>query len=669
MLNLPILNSLSVQNYGLFPGHGQSSEGLHVDFGNGLTLVLGTNGLGKTTLVTILYRLLTGPSDIPGLADNSELGNLRLVPKLLPTSQRRALAERVADGARDANAVLRFRLGNHDVLVSRHLHDLKLLSFEVDNQSQELSETRYQSQIAGFAGVFSFGDWILALTHLMFYLERRRALVWDPSAQRQVLRFLFLNPSVSRKWSQLERAILEMDSSHRNLRNAVSRGERDITLSEDLMENAPVVHEELQGLEQLQQRDLEQRERLDAEFAMAEALRDESRLKRLALQQEHESRYREVERARLRAVESRFPSRSESARFIVAQLLTDTECLVCGNTVPVTAQALQNHISRNECVICGSDLSDLDIGVSSGAVAGRRIARATRLLQRIHIELEAATNQAAEAEDSYARISEEWGRIDVSIRDRSRRIDRLIRSLPPGEEELHKARSEFAALRSRVTALGEELTRQRLEFQTFVDEQNRAIVSKSEEIVSAFHHYAEGFLLDDCELQWSPHKASLGQGGAAFTFPAFSVLMAGGDFVTPQKRTGPEQVSESQREFIDLAFRMSLIEVAATEGIGSIVIDAPEASLDAVFSSKAADVLADFARPGLGNRLVVASNLVEGNLLPELLARSSSGDSPREHIVNLLDIATPTAAVREMKSEYQRALNQIVGRAARGNRP
>ncbi len=61
MINLPVFDRLDVTNYGLFPGK-QDEPGLHVPFIPGLTLVLGANGLGKTTLVTMLYRMLTGPS-------------------------------------------------------------------------------------------------------------------------------------------------------------------------------------------------------------------------------------------------------------------------------------------------------------------------------------------------------------------------------------------------------------------------------------------------------------------------------------------------------------------------------------------------------------------------------------------------------------------------------
>ena len=83
MVNFPIFQRLEITQYGMFPGAQGAEPGLHVDFLPGLTLVLGTNGLGKSTLVTIMYRLLTGPFDIPGLTGRVDLGNISLVPKPL----------------------------------------------------------------------------------------------------------------------------------------------------------------------------------------------------------------------------------------------------------------------------------------------------------------------------------------------------------------------------------------------------------------------------------------------------------------------------------------------------------------------------------------------------------------------------------------------------------
>jgi hypothetical protein len=217
-----------------------------------------------------------------------------------------------------------------------------------------------------------------------------------------------------------------------------------------------------------------------------------------------------------------------------------------------------------------------------------------------------------EAEDRYKAQLSAIAALSAEVNDRSLVIDSLVKRLPPEEADMHRQRGELATFRARVESLKADLSAKREAFQGFVKDVSRELVKWSEAIKDAFGEYAQGFLLETCSLLWSPQKALLGQGGVAFDFPAFELDMTGTNFPSPVRRNGPDQVSESQREFIDLAFRMALIKTAGAESAGTLVIDAPESSLDAVFAPRAASVLSRFAASSEKNRLVVTSNLVEG---------------------------------------------------------
>jgi hypothetical protein len=238
----------------------------------------------------------------------------------------------------------------------------------------------------------------------------------------------------------------------------------------------------------------------------------------------------------------------------------------------------------------------------------------------------------------------------------------LVKRLPPEEAALHRQRADLASMRSRVAELRRELDSKRQVFRTFLDEKNQALAMQSDAVKKAFEEYAEGFLLEICHLMWSVHKARLGETGELFDFPAFELDLSGTDFPTPVRRTGPDQVSESQREFIDLAFRMALIATAGSAGAGTLVIDAPESSLDAVFVTRAADVLARFADPAGGSRLIVTSNLTEGGLIPSLLEKAAPAPERGFRILDLFAVAEPTAAIRQLRNEYARVRAALVGR-------
>ena len=92
-------------------------------------------------------------------------------------------------------------------------------------------------------------------------------------------------------------------------------------------------------------------------------------------------------------------------------------------------------------------------------------------------------------------------------------------------------------------------------------------------------------------------------------------------------------------------------------------MDAPESSLDAVFVERAASVLGAFGRTETGNRLVVTSNLIAGELIPELLRKAAEQGDRANRVVDLLAVATPTAAVAEFREEYEHARNTLLERA------
>lgn len=662
-LNFPILERLDIWDYGLFPGTAEQEPGLHINFPTGLTLVVGANGLGKTTLVTALFRMLTGPFDISGLSAGGDLGNIRLEPSPLNKRDRSIFANRVVDGARLSVARLAFSLGNQSVVIQRRLHNLALTEFKVDGKALPTDETEsFQIKIPQLVGLATFADWILLLRHLVFYFEERRALVWDPSAQRQVLRFLFLPPDVAKKWSDDERGVLTLDSAMRNINAVVNREERALAESQKKAESAPGVLEELRLLEGLQEVALLQQDQLESNLLALDTERQQARLRVLTFEQEHEARYREFERAKLIALENLFPALPETSRFILAQLLTEGECIACGNVVPEVAAEYNRLLERNRCVICESDLSGEVARTKAPKLAEKRLQRAAKILNDIKSEVDEARLTLEEAEQAYKDVYAKASQVSLEIAERSENIDNLIRKLPPEESSLHQRHSEISLMRGRASSIRAQLTAKRAEFRTFISEVGRQLVSRSEEVKRAFNQAAEGFLLENCELVLALHRQRIGETGAQIEFPAFELDMTGSNFTSPVRRTGPEQVSESQREFIDLAFRMALVQVSSRQGNGSLVIDAPESSLDAVFVIRAAHVLSQFASRPEGNRLLITSNLVESSLIPDLIRKTVDAGGGFV-FVDLLSIAVPTAAVRELGAEYERVRDNLLHEA------
>ena len=212
MIRLPVLQRLRVEDYGLFPGDPEGN-GIAWDFPDGLTLIAGINGLGKTTLLMMILRSFTGPFDLTG---DGELRRLSVTvpekPIRLQGAAIKFFAQRVADGAQDAKMTLSAKFGDSELSVTRNLSNLSLSSCKLDGTELELPgredrEEFVQDKLSELIGVGNFVDVLLLLHHVVLFHEDRLGALWDENAQRHILRILFLDRADASRVADLERSL------------------------------------------------------------------------------------------------------------------------------------------------------------------------------------------------------------------------------------------------------------------------------------------------------------------------------------------------------------------------------------------------------------------------------------------------------------------------------
>lgn len=654
MAYFPLLQQLTTEHYGLYPGLDRAGT-FEVNFRDGLTLILGANGLGKTTLVTLLFRMLTGTADID--LPDGRIGSADLKVQNLDTWSRRQFAHRVNDGADQALARLRFQLGGRQFVVERRLTDLALMSLTIDGQVAQAEEEAYRTAINQAANLGSFGDWILVLRTLVFFFEDRRALVWDPGAQRQLLRALLLSPVAAQEWTQRERVILVLDSRMRNLQAALRREEKERAKTTQKITNAPGVRAALAAAETRLQQLHEQHKRLVQRMEITESSRHRTRLDALRAEAEQDKALRELERARLLAIDAHLPTADESIRFILARLMSDDTCLVCG-TGEVNAKrlALEAALEHRRCVVCDSSLPPPEHVTE---ITDERLHALKASYESFSIQAAAQVRERDEANEAHLATSVELTACVRELDETDEKVRSLMLQLPPDQRRVTDQQKKLDAVASMVTDLRAELKVERTAFAEFLGAHRAQIAQFAENIKTKFGEAAHGFLFEQSQLTWAPTRTQVGQAGAdgaeAVEYPSFAVDLTGSDFGGLKRRDDPAEVSESQREFIDLAFRMALVHVASPQRTATLVIDAPESSLDAVFVDRAAVVLGRFAQSGHGttNRLVVTSNLGAGQLVPKLLQQVAPPENCMAPVVDLFHAGVPTRAMVEWKDQYE----------------
>ena len=100
---------------------------------------------------------------------------------------------------------------------------------------------------------------------------------------------------------------------------------------------------------------------------------------------------------------------------------------------------------------------------------------------------------------------------------------------------------------------------------------------------------------------------------------------------------------------------MGVVSDAAT-----LVVDAPEASLDFLFAERAGEQLAKFAESSAENRVIITSYLPSDHLLRTFFASSETSEDRKSRIVNLIAYAAPNAALRADREAYEKFLAHVI---------
>ncbi|MFC5501319.1 hypothetical protein ACFPJ4_03580 [Lysinimonas soli] len=492
---------------------------------------------------------------------------------------------------------------------------------------------------------------------MTFYRDDRQVLFWDRSAQRQLLRSLFLPLDEAAEWTRLERLALRADSEHRNWRNAVGRRAQEISI---LASPSTAKHKELLAEYTTLSEEDEQAARegatlLDSIREIEEEL-SKRRLEALRAELSEDELGKEYEHAKLARLAQHFPSASESALYVWTQLLSEDECLVCGAHDVGLQSQIDVRLATSRCPICASPLDGSGGGTVN--ISEERLARLVndRLSARESTRSLNSQVVVLQAELDAKRVLA--SELELLRAIRTTRIAAIRSKLPQDDAAYARMLAELSGMQLTLERLAVELGDHARRFENYVQKQSARIATNADEIKRRFEKYAKAFLLEQSEMTWSPRQERIGQSSYFAMFPAFELQMARNDGGSVSLRNGDEDVSESQKEFIDLAFRMALIDVASEGSGGMVLVDTPESSLDSVFADRAADALAAFVR-GKGIGLVIASNVTGSSLIPRLIELLKKA-RVRVAVVDLFDVARATTAINRYRKQYQAAVRRLL---------
>lgn len=671
MIRLPVLRHLTISNYGLFPGQPEGS-GLDHEFEAGLTLIAGINGLGKTTILTSILRALTGPVDVTGEGAPHALGvSVPENPVALRPKQIAFFAQRVADSAQAAYVVLSATFGEKTLRVTRRLADLSLVECLIDGVPLPLAgaraerEASFQAALADLMGLGTFIDVLLVLHHVLLFHEDRPGALWDENAQRQVLRALFLERDDATRVAQLERLVQSADSQARNIQTRITATESDLREARKREAGSEGVIAQLEAEQKLLDAELVEAARLDGVLADLDVERQTVRLEHEKAKLEREEATGAVERLKYTALLNLYPNMDDAARLVVARIMTQAKCLVCDANAEEKRKELEALIEGGCCPACGAEPERQERIIPQHKFEQAKLDQARKAAELARKEEEAKAARLRAIAETHAQTVAKVGELRRLIADRKARDQRLRASLPRSTTS-DQFEQTLVTLRRQQLEWQTKLAEYLLELRTLLSEKEELVTSRSAELMESFVELTNALLAEEARLVQvtaEPRYTQAGRAEDRLRVPAFQADMAAANRPGLVRRVDPSDVSESQRELIDLAFRLSLVRVATQGAPSTFIMETPEASLDGLAMERVGTALARFAQSS-ENRLIVTSNLSNAGLITSLFGGTAKDDAEagarRSRLVNLLQIAAPNRALDRDRDKYERLLDDAL---------
>lgn len=634
-------------------------------------MVIGGNGIGKTTLVnTILYALVGNAQYEAGRVDPVTLIDRDYFKgRVEPADQERA------------QVTLTFGFAEQEITITRALYRPRILRIEVSNKETQVPkvlegdperlENEYRELMQQMLGIRKFEHFVLVVANLLVFSEDRRTLIWDTENQNRIIQLLFMEGDFEETFDELNRKMVELDTKARH----TSEARKDINkfLKLWLKEKESISNENTVQPESIQE---------ETQFSLADlqtkliAIKDEiseledileseiSQLKSLVIESDEVAVRRTALIAQLGDLERQFYSKvyqnvPPDYVLILESLIKNGICTICGATGRHLKKLGQELKDEGKCIVCGSPVAYAQAFENSEDKVEDNLSETINMLRERLEQLDTADKDYTTAQ-STANI--EINRIQDNLSEKKRQqryLETKIMELRSQNIILDDAKPlansqkdvflEEQQLRiEQLEAQTADLYQQSREAQQALSELNKEleeVLSRvNEELSPLFSYFASRFLGTDCELVVT--RRLVRRRPVSYMYPRFY----------GKDRSLATHVSESQRFFLDQAFRMAFINwFTQKEGaVSFFIVETPEGSLDLAYERNVADMYTEFA--SYDHTIIVTSNLNSSNFLRGLYDNLGDTGEREERTLHLLNYGKPSSI--QQQEHHVRAFNR-----------
>ena len=612
---LPKIEELNIFDYDLYKCP------LNIFFSSKLNLIFGTNGLGKTTLLNILQYSIIGPYN--GKITSRNYKDQQKLRR--PVHDRNYFRNRMRNISEDARVRVVYKLGNDTYEVWHSLYEHKLLMF-YKNQKQITGEVisydqyekkyfsqkeesldaflieQYHHSIVASSCFPDINAYILMLTEVMFFTENRDFVFWNQDTCKQILS-KFMTEDKYFEYDDIQKLVKKYDSQARLMSYKMSMV-KDFLGDDALNEPKNNIEYSLDDLQKIDS-EIEQKNRRIKKF---------------------EKELTSVER-------NKTQNRIESER--VNRELLDIENTWYENIFPDTYQKNFNRyapmILSGKCPFCGKDHLDKNIIVERCFYCGNKIDTKDNVnLNELEIRRKNLFFERQRLNNNYNTIKNE--------------INAIKKQISEEQSELYKLLDEQQKIKNSIDLRSNDnyVKYQQLEIKR--QDYNKSLLDakkKEKELALEIDEYVKSVFLEYSKIFKKYAYAFLGEN------KTIELELVGDEeddkfirfILDGSERESSEALSESQRIFVDMAYRLSTLDFYHNDSY--YISETPDSTLDYFFEKNAVKTFCNFIDSG--NTLFLSANARNSTLIDSLIEKYKNDYT----LVNLLKISNLSSVTNE----------------------
>ena len=602
------------------------------DINNYLFIVLGGNGLGKTTILQSVIYGIAGPSD-----DNIE-------PQFKDRRWSRSYFKERLDNPNTASVEVSFYLGDQQVTIKRSIVSDKISEFILNGESitndKLLTDEYFESFLQNECGYNNVEDFYFVIHKLCYLSEKRENLAWDLDSQTRILMQILSDTDIENQFRKRRSTIKELDSAIRHKTVDINALDKRIQKLTDVSKITQETNAKNISAENTQLKEIDDKVLSELQLEILQAgIMDVngkiiSKQKYLYdLKYKHSRIVAEVED--LREVLSKFEHafffeqlnkfESNEAKLAIYKLIHYKLCPACGNKSEDLYQQAIDNLKNDCCPLCGTD----HVLESDAINPGTQAELSEKLEHKISLEKNIISTEN-EIERLNVNLSNFNLQINNHILNRKSQVIFVEKNSDYAEKDnasLPNLKVAFEAIMVERNDLQIQFSKLQRELEDEYVKFNSINNNRIERMYLYYEKYASEFMAIPCTL--TPIESSDKFLSLKLFVPSFNNRI----------RKTPESCSEAQRFFLDIAFRMALIDLISelSNYKGTFICETPENALDITYINNVADMFELFSWKNK-NTLLLTSNIQVEGIAQNILSKLKDKKSKLESFLNLIEI-------------------------------